>query len=160
MLRVTLLHLLAAATIPLDGAFDLEIAVAIADVQSVHHVPAGLVRAIIRCESNFDARAVSKAGAIGLMQVMPFNARRVGIAPQELWVPTRNILAGVRLLAVLLKYYDGDLISVLVAYNAHPRKAFAPIPRNGDTPRYVAAVLKYYQANLGAPLSIGEIGPR
>ncbi len=160
MLHVTLLHLLATATIPLDGAYELEIAAAIADVQSVHHVPAGLVKAIIRCESNFDARAVSKAGAIGLMQVMPFNARRVGIAPEELWTPSRNILAGVRLIAVLLKYYDGDLISVLVAYNANPRKVLAPIPRNGETPRYVAAVLKYYQTYLGAPPSIGEIRPQ
>src|ERR1700682_5193389 len=159
MLPVTLMHLLVAATSS-ESAYDSEKAAPIVDVRPLHEVPAALVKAIIRCESDFDPRALSKAGAIGLMQVMPFNARRVGIAPEELWVPSRNILAGVRLIAVLLKYYDGDLISVLVAYNARPRRLFAPIPRNGETPRYVLDVLKYYQTYLASSLSRRDIWPR
>jgi hypothetical protein len=47
----------------------------------------------------------------------------------------------VRLLAVLLRHYEGDVISALVAYNARPRRLFAPIPRNGETPAYVWKVL-------------------
>jgi soluble lytic murein transglycosylase-like protein len=153
-----ILHLLLLAA-PTPSPYDAEIAAAVLDVESVHYVPPALVKAIIRCESNFNPQAISQAGAIGLMQVMPFNARRAGITPGELWVPSRNILAGVRLIAVLLKHYNGDLISVLVAYNARPRKMFAPIPQNGETPRYLSAVLKYYQTYLGASPSSGEIRP-
>jgi soluble lytic murein transglycosylase-like protein len=118
---------------------------ACADVASVWPVPAALVRAIIRQESNFNPRAVSSAGAIGLMQVMPFNAPRVGLTEAELSEPRKNVLAGTRLLAVLLKHYEGDLISSLAAYNAKPRKLFAPLPENGETPGYVRAVLRYYR---------------
>ena len=139
--------------------YDTEIAAAVRDVERVHYVPPAFVRAIIRCESDFNSQAVSSAGAIGLMQVMPFNARRVGINEYDLWKSSQNILAGVRLLAVLLKHYHGDLISALVAYNARPRKPFAPIPRNGQTPRYVAAVLKYYLYYLRLPPLDTEVPP-
>jgi soluble lytic murein transglycosylase-like protein len=107
-------------------------------------VPAALVRAVIRQESAFDPQAKSRAGAIGLMQLMPANAAKLGFTEAELWEPAKNVLAGTRFLAVLLKHYDGDLISALVAYNAHPMKLGAPIPRNGETPDYVARVLRYY----------------
>jgi transposase len=76
-----------------------------------------------------------------LMQLMPYTARRVGIADRHLFDPARNILGGVRLLAVLLRHYDGDVVSALVAYNARPRRLLAPIPRNGETPMYVWRVL-------------------
>ncbi len=95
--------------------------------------------------------AAARAGAIGLMRVMPYTAPRVGLTEDDLWDPAKNILAGTRLLAVLLRYYRRDLISVLVAYNAHPRKMFAPIPRNGETPGYVAAVLRFFQAYSTQP---------
>jgi hypothetical protein len=75
---------------------------------------------------------------------MPFTATRVGLTAADLSDPAKNIRAGTRLLAVLLRYYDSDLISALVAYNARPRRLFAPIPRNGETPRYVSAVLHYF----------------
>ena len=128
-----------------ESELEQAIANACADVSSVWPVPAALVRAIIRQESNFNPRAVSPAGAIGLMQVMPFNAPRVGFTEAELWEPSKNVLAGTRLLAVLLKHYEGDLISSLAAYNAKPRKLFAPLPENGETPGYVRAVLRYYR---------------
>ena len=103
------------------------------------------MKAIIKQESNFNPGALSAAGAIGLMQVMPFNAERLGMAAEELWIPARNALAGTRLLAVLLGHYRGDLISTLVAYNARPRKLLAPLPNNGETPAYVAAVLRNFR---------------
>jgi soluble lytic murein transglycosylase-like protein len=96
---------------------------------------------VISVESSFRPRAVSRAGAKGLMQLMPYTARRVGIAERDLFDPAKNILGGVRLLAVLLGHYDGDVISALVAYNARPRRVLAPIPRNGETPAYVWRVL-------------------
>jgi soluble lytic murein transglycosylase-like protein len=127
-------------------AFAAEIEAAVADVRDVWPVPAELVRAVIRQESAFDPRAKSRAGAVGLMQVMPANAELLGVTEGELWQPAKNVLAGTRLLAVLLKHYDGDLISALVAYNAHPMRLGAPVPRNGETPGYVASVLRYYAA--------------
>jgi soluble lytic murein transglycosylase-like protein len=80
------------------------------------------------------------------MQVMPFNARRLGLTPAQLWTPTMNILAGTRLLAVLLRHYQGDVISTLVAYNAVPRRPRAPVPQNGETPKYVGSVLSSWRA--------------
>ena len=130
------------------ATFDLEIEDAVAQARHVYEVPAPLVRAVIRTESAFNPRAISRAGAIGLMQIMPFNAPRLGFTEAELWDPAKNILAGTRLLAVLLKHYEGDLISVLVAYNAGPRRPGAPIPRNGETPLYVDRVIERYRAEL------------
>jgi soluble lytic murein transglycosylase-like protein len=124
--------------------FEVEINAAVEDVRAVWPVPAELVRAVIRQESAFNPKAKSSAGAIGLMQLMPTNGARLGLTEPELWEPAKNVLAGTRFLAVLLRHYDGDLISALVAYNAHPMKLGAPIPRNGETPAYVARVLRYY----------------
>jgi len=125
-----------------DSRFDREIDAAIASTVHVYPVPRALVLAIIRSESDFNPRAVSRAGAIGLMQIMPATARKVGIDPVELFDPGLNVLAGMRLLAVLLRHYQGNVISTLVAYNAGPRPGSARIPRNGETPRYVRRVLR------------------
>jgi soluble lytic murein transglycosylase-like protein len=127
-------------------SFTAEVAAAVRDVARVYPVPPTLVEAVMKCESGFNPRALSRTGAIGLMQVMPFNAPLVGLKREDLWNPALNILAGTRLLAVLLRHYDGDLVSVLVAYNAGPRPRSAPIPQNGETPSYVRAVLRTYEA--------------
>ena len=125
--------------------FEAEIQAALVDVRAVHPVPANLVRAVIACESQGNPKAVSSAGAMGLMQVMPFNARKLGLARvKELFDPRLNILAGVRLLAVLLKHYGGDLVATLVAYNAGPRPKGAAVPKNGETPEYVECVVQRF----------------
>jgi soluble lytic murein transglycosylase-like protein len=128
------------------GAFDADIQAAVLEVAPVWPLPASFVKAIIARESNFNPVAVSSAGAIGLMQVMPSNARRLGVTPEALWHSTTNILAGTRLLAVLLRHYQGDVISALVAYNARPRRRLAPLPDNAETPAYVRAVLHLWAA--------------
>src|SRR5262249_29422767 len=71
---------------------------------------------------------------------------------EELFNSRKNILAGVRLVAALLKHYGADLISTLVAYNARPREPFAHLPDNGETPHYMLAVLKYCHDYLSHPL--------
>lgn len=129
-----------------EHAFDAEIDAAIAATQDVYAVPAPLVRAVIKQESAFRPKALSKCGARGLMQVMPFNAMKLGLAHEdELWVPRLNVLAGVRLLAVLLKHYEGDVIAALVAYNSGPKAKLAPVPANGETPGYVVNILRYWR---------------
>jgi soluble lytic murein transglycosylase-like protein len=114
----------------LDDRYDEIIRQAIAEAAARQRPPLALVKAIIRQESTFRPRAVSPGGARGLMQVMPANARRVGVRPEDLFDPVQNIRAGVRLPSVLLDHYRGDVVSALVAYNARPRRLFAP----GDDP--------------------------
>lgn len=121
--------------------YEAEIDAALAEVAAIYPVPKALVVAVISVESGFRPRAVSPAGAKGLMQLMPYTAGRVGLDEQRLFDPAQNILGGARLLAVLLRHYDGDVISALVAYNARPRGLFVPVPRNGETPAYVWRVL-------------------
>jgi soluble lytic murein transglycosylase-like protein len=129
--------------------FESEIDAALTATAAIYPVPKALVIGVISVESGFRPRAISRAGAKGLMQLMPYTARRVGIAERDLFDSSKNILGGVRLLAVLLRHYDGDVVSTLVAYNAHPRRVFAPIPRNGETPAYVWRVLA--RARLAGP---------
>jgi soluble lytic murein transglycosylase-like protein len=130
----------------LDSSYDRAIKAAVTEVTPVWRVPTSLVKAVIQQESAFQPAVVSSAGAIGLMQVLPSNALRLGFRPEALWSPAENILAGTRLLAVLLRHYQGDVISTLVAYNARPRRRLASLPDNGETPAYVRAVLRYWAA--------------
>jgi soluble lytic murein transglycosylase-like protein len=146
MSAVALAALLAITQASREHRFDEQIDAAVASVRDVYAVPPGLVRAILAQESSFNPLAESPVGARGLMQVMPANAHRLGVEPEDLWVPRKNILAGVRLLAVLLDHYRGDLISVLVAYNGRARPLFAPLPHNHETPRYVLNVLARFNA--------------
>lgn len=126
--------------------YDEEISAALQDVQRVYVVPAALVKAVIQTESAWNPRALSSCGAIGLMQVMPFNAVKLGLDDEkQLWVPRLNILAGVRLLAALLRHYEGDVVAALVAYNAGPRTKEAGVPSNGETPAYVVSILKAWK---------------
>jgi soluble lytic murein transglycosylase-like protein len=129
---------------PRERFFEADIPSAVHAVAEVWPIPPSFVRAIIRQESDFNPHALSRAGAIGLMQVLPSNAQRLGFTPEALWKPAENILAGVRLLAVLLRHYQGDVISALVAYNGRPRPRLAPLPDNRETPRYVRAVLRFW----------------
>jgi soluble lytic murein transglycosylase-like protein len=126
---------------PSSQAYDAEVRAATASVAGIWPVPDSFVKAVIHRESGFQPRTVSAAGAIGLMQVMPFNARRLGVSPAQLWAPATNILAGTRLLSVLLRHYRGDVISTSVAYNVAPRRPLAPVPENGETPAYIRSVL-------------------
>ncbi len=131
------------AALPTPPVYEAEIQSAVAEVAEVWPVPATLVRAVIRQESGFNPKAVSPAGARGLMQIMPATAIKVGVAESDLFIPARNILAGVRLLAALLKHYSGDVVSALVAYNSGPQKP-AVLPDNGETPDYVARILRFW----------------
>jgi soluble lytic murein transglycosylase-like protein len=148
------------------STYEADIDAAFAETACIYQVPKALVLAIISVESGFHPRAVSRTGAKGLMQLMPDTARRVGISAADLFEPRLNLMGGVRLLAVLLRHYEGDVMSTLVAYNARPRALFAPLPRNGETPRYVSRVLdrmrwfdrelRARQGRLVAPIEAGN----
>ena len=107
-------------------------------------VDADIVRAVIRAESNYNARAVSPKGAMGLMQLMPDTAREMGVA--DPFDPEANIHGGVKYLSQLLVLLNGELPLALAAYNAGPSRVVGKnrIPPIPETRNYVERVLKYY----------------
>jgi soluble lytic murein transglycosylase-like protein len=110
-------------------------------------VPPALVRAVIVVESGFNPRAISRKGAMGLMQLMPATARQYGAF--NALDPKQNIEAGTRYLAVLIQRYDSNLELVLAAYNAGEgavEKYGRKIPPYRETRKYVPNVLSVYGA--------------
>lgn len=104
------------------------------------------IHAVIAAESQHNARAISKKGASGLMQLMPATARRFNVLNQ--YDPQQNILAGSRYLKELSNLFNGDLSLILAAYNAGPtavQKYHGQIPPYFETLNYVPKVLKYYR---------------
>ncbi|MBI1889508.1 MAG: lytic transglycosylase domain-containing protein [Burkholderiales bacterium] len=103
-------------------------------------VDPALVRAIIHAESNFNASARSRKGAIGLMQLMPGTAREVGV--RDASVPAHNIEGGVQYLAGLLSQFRGNITLATAAYNAGPGavEKYGGIPPYPETQVYVQRV--------------------
>ena len=108
-----------------------------------HGLEPSLVKALIARESCFDPVIVSRAGAIGLMQVMPATGRELGAG--NLYKPANNLRAGVRYLAEMHTLFDGDVRLALAAYNAGPGsvRRFGGIPPYAETRAYVERVLAY-----------------
>jgi soluble lytic murein transglycosylase len=110
-------------------------------------VDSRLVKAIIKAESDFDPRAVSKKGAMGLMQIMPENFKQLDI--DNPFDPRENILGGTRYFKYLYDRFDGKLALSLAAYNAGPTAVDSynqTIPPYRETEQYVQRVLAYYRS--------------
>jgi soluble lytic murein transglycosylase-like protein len=114
-------------------------------VAEKHGLSPHLVSAVIRVESCYDKRAVSRSGARGLMQLMPTTAHHLGV--HDSFDPEQNIEGGVRYLAQMLSRFNKDLKLGLAAYNAGPEtvEAFQGVPPYPDTQSYVTRILKLYQ---------------
>jgi hypothetical protein len=112
-----------------------------------HGVHPELVYAVASVESNFNPRAVSAKGALGLMQLMPDTAARFGVA--DPFDPVENIVGGVRYLKYLLDLFGGDQRLALAAYNAGESvvQAGRSIPPYQETRAYVSRVLKLFGRN-------------
>jgi soluble lytic murein transglycosylase-like protein len=107
-------------------------------------VDADLVKAVIQNESAYNPSAVSSAGAVGLMQLMPDTADNLGVDnPLD---PAQNIDGGVKLLRELLNQFGGNVSNTLAAYNAGPNavQQYGGIPPYQETQMYVQRVLSTY----------------
>lgn len=107
-----------------------------------------LIRAIIRAESNGQRYAVSPKGAQGMMQLMPFTAKRMNVS--DPFDPIENIEGGVKYLKELIETFGGDLVHAVAAYNAGPAavKKYGGIPPYDETRTYVKRVMNYYRQYL------------
>jgi soluble lytic murein transglycosylase-like protein len=111
-----------------------------------YKLPEALILAVMAVESNFDPRALSDKGAMGLMQLMPATARDLFVS--DAWDPAQNIEGGSRYLRLLANQYSGDMIRTLAAYNAGPdavRRAGDNVPDIPETREYVRKVVALYQ---------------
>ena len=111
-----------------------------------YRIPVDLLRAVMAVESNYNPRALSEKGAIGLMQLMPRTAEDMYVG--DVWDPAQNIDGGARYLRQLANQYQGDVVKTLAAYNAGPeavRRAGGSVPNIPETREYVRRVLALYQ---------------
>jgi soluble lytic murein transglycosylase-like protein len=124
-------------------------------ISKTHGVDSGLVRALIKTESNFNRYAVSPKGARGLMQLMPETGRRLGV--RDFFDPHQNVDAGVRHLKFLLNKFDGNIDLSLAAYNAGENlvERIGRIPNYPETKNYVRKIRTLY-ANKSAPVPLAQ----
>lgn len=110
-----------------------------------HGVDPALLSAVAKAESRYNPRAVSSAGAIGLMQLMPGTARSLGVDPTS---PAQAVDGAARLLASHLRSYGGRVDWALAAYNAGPGavKRYGGVPPYAETTTYVKRVTSYWKA--------------
>ncbi len=126
-----------APTMPLGTLVD--------EVAHTNNMEAALLHAVIATESNYITRAVSRKGAMGLMQLMPATAKRYGV--KDVYDPVQNVQGGTRYLKDLLKLFDNDLRLTLAAYNAGENTVARfgnKIPPYRETREYVNKVMGLY----------------
>jgi soluble lytic murein transglycosylase-like protein len=116
----------------------------ISDAAARYEVSVPLLKAIIKAESDFNPRAISKKGAMGLMQIMPDTIKDLEI--NNPFDPRENIMGGTRYFKQLYDRFNGKLSLSLAAYNAGPTVVdqYKNIPPYRETEEYVERVLKYY----------------
>jgi soluble lytic murein transglycosylase-like protein len=131
---------------PLATSADIDSAIEQAAAR--HNVDPNLVRAVVKVESNFNPNAVSRKGAMGLMQLMPATARQLKV--KNPFDPEQNVDAGVRHLKQLLESYGGDVKLTLAAYNAGAGAVArsSGVPRYAETQNYVRRITNLYYEGL------------
>lgn len=123
------------------------------EAAETYGVPQALLEAVAKAESNFNPAPVYRAGAAGIMQLMPSTARALGV--NDIFDPYENIMGGAKYLSSLLRRYDGNLRLALAAYNAGPGAVdkHGGVPPYPETQAYVEKVLGLYRSAGGASFS-------
>ncbi len=118
----------------------------IAEAAQRHGLSKALIKAVIKAESNFNPEAVSRKGALGLMQIMPQNLEPLDVS--DPFNPRQNIMGGARYLRQMLERFNKNLQLALAAYNAGPGavEEYRSIPPFPETRDYIQKVLDYYTA--------------
>ena len=116
----------------------------ILEAARLYQLPEAFLRAVMHVESNFDPNVVSVDGAMGLMQLMPFTARMMGVTNP--FDPRQNVLGGARFLRILANQWNGDLVRTLASYNAGSGavQRYGGVPPFTETRRYVNRVIQHY----------------
>jgi len=141
-------------TTPADKGASQEIDNLIDHISGQHGVDPELVKAVARVESNYNPRAVSYKGALGLMQLLPGTAKRFGVF--NVWDPQQNIEGGVKFLKFLSGMFPNNLPYVLAAYNAGENAVVRHrgIPPYRETQAYVRRITGLYKK--GSVLTAGS----
>ncbi len=115
---------------------------------TVHNIDVDLLASLVKAESGGNARAVSQAGAQGLMQLMPATATSLGV--HDSFQPDQNVRGGSAYLDVLLTRYHDNLSLALAAYNAGPAAVdkYHGIPPYSETRAYVARVIHEFNRRV------------
>ena len=123
----------------------------IKEASELYQLPEAFIRAIVLVESNFFSDAISEAGAMGLMQLMPGTALNMGVL--NAFDPRQNVLGGTRYLRMLANRFNGDLVLTVAAYNAGEGaiQKYHGVPPYRETRNYVRRVLHHYYAFRNAP---------
>jgi soluble lytic murein transglycosylase-like protein len=125
----------------------------IREVSRKNRLDPDFVSSVIKAESNFKPRAVSRKGAQGLMQLMPSTASQLGVA--DPFDPRANVEAGTAHLSALLDQYHDDPIKALAAYNAgaHRVKQYNGVPPYRETRAYISKIVRDFNAKKRAQMS-------
>ncbi len=123
-----------------------------------YQLPEALIRAVVHTESNYHPNAVSRVGAMGLMQLMPSTAKFLKVS--DPFDPRQNIYGGAKLLRLLANRFNGDMVLVLAGYHAGAGavQKYGGVPPYTTTRAYVKAVLRrYYAYERQAQLGEGKV---
>jgi len=148
------------ATVFSENVLSEELSAVIDRLARRQRLDPGLVRAVIRVESGFDARAVSSRGAQGLMQLMPATSRQLGV--HNAFDAAENVRGGTEYLRRMIDHFDGNLELGLASYNAGPGAVdrYGGVPPFEETERYVRRVLQAYRRETGeSPRSLSTRDP-
>lgn len=127
-----------------------------------YNVSLDLLKAVGKAESDFNAKAVSRAGAQGIMQLMPATAKELGV--KDSFNAEENIMGGAKYLSQLSKKYDGDVKLTLAAYNAGSGNVakYGGIPPFEETQKYVVKVMNYMKEGVStgnAKVKVASLTP-